>query len=613
MAKKKDKAVIVDKSKEQEKQRYVDYILKCKRESEDASIDRRKNWAELWQLFQNRQDYSAKMDWQSKCVMPKLFTAVEKAAAEVKRAILQSGKLFKFELADDSLQTQINQLADQLKKRQAIQDPNQYNQMRQQLEQLQSQQDAELTQLDADEKKFKSELAETNFASGYSEMITADFLLGVGDIKPLWKTQRNGEARVRYEVPNIQNIYISPDYNPNVDEQPPFIIEYKEMNLARLKKMAQDVNAATGKDIFDIDEIDKIQEDWAKEKEKLRERAQKGEKQNTPVNKKVGILEFWGDVIDDDTGEIEENLVMVIANEKYLIRKQANPFAHQSTPHILSIPLPYPHRGWAGISLVESAVKPVYAYNNIVNMLIDNLNFLVNKMFEYNVNNLMEGQDIKNIYPGKTIQTTTDNPVLREVMVSTQGIEACVRALEILAKDVQEGTFVTEFLMGTVSKRPKTLGEVELKTNENRGMFDVIARELEENSLKPLLEMTYDLYVQFAGWQERKGKYRIVVGGLTLLLLQKEMVERLTQILMLALKDPNIQQRTDIDDLYRKILGMFNSSDVYIEPNATGIMGGQLTPEQQLMIEKKAAIDAKRDVAMMPDEQKQNLIPQGEQ
>jgi len=603
MAKKKKPKIVV-KAETTEKDRLVRYVLDCKKEAEDASKDRRNKWEELWNLYQNKQDYSLKMSWQSKCVMPKLFTQVEKSSAEVKRAVLQSGKLFKLELDDDVLQPQINQLSDLLQQPQMVQNPEVYNAVRKQLLALQQLQDQQLNKKSADEKKFRKEITKSNFASMYSEMVKPAFLLGLGVPKVLWDADKK---RATYENVDVQNLYISPDYEPTQRERPLYIIEYKEPKLAELRKMAKEANSAGGQ-IYDMDEIDKIEDDWVKEEKKTKARAQRGIKQFSPVGKRVGILEFWGDVINPEDDSIEENLLMVVANEKYLIRKQDNPFSHKLPPYILTIPLPYPHRGWTGISLVEAMVKPIYTYNNIVNMAVDNLNFVVNKMFEYNPSNLIGAQDVTAIYPGKTFKTSSNEQVLREVITSQSGFAVALKMLEVLGKDMQEGTFVTEFLMGMPGKQ-KTLGEVKIKTAESRGMFDVIARELEENSIKPLLQMTYDLYAQFAKWPKREGKYQISVGGISLLLMQQQQTERLAQIFMLALKNETVGQMTDLPDLYKKILGIYNLSDVYTEPVAAGAATGELTPAQGKMVEERAVGDAKRDIGQMSPQNITRITP----
>ena len=63
-------------------------------------------------------------------------------------------------------------------------------------------------------------------------------------------------------------------------------------------------------------------------------------------------------------------------------------------------------------------------YNNIVNMIADNLNYSVNKVFEYNPTDLKNPQGLTVIYPGKTIPTNVSGQqVVREVVTTPVGAE----------------------------------------------------------------------------------------------------------------------------------------------------------------------------------------------
>ncbi len=220
MAKKKK-----DQQKATEKQRIVQYIIQCKKEADDASLERRTAWRELWLLYQSKQDNSKKKSWQSKCFSPKIFMQVERAASQVKKALLQTRKLFKLEI-DDEVDEETR--------------------------------DAVKEQMPVIEKKFKRKLAKSNLTNIYSEMTKGAFLLGLGVPKVLWNDEKKTTT---YENVDILNLSISPNYKPFQDDPPDYIIEYKEMSLAELRKMARETNAAAGSEIFDLTEVDKIEED----------------------------------------------------------------------------------------------------------------------------------------------------------------------------------------------------------------------------------------------------------------------------------------------------------------------------------------------------------------
>ena len=156
---------------------YVEYVLKCKREAEDASKPHRQVWKELWQLYQNKQDWSKKAGWQSKCFIPKIFMEIEKASGEVKRAVIQTRKLFKFELDDFEERQRIAELEDTLR---MSEDPDVMGDIKLEIQKIKRQLEVRQNQMTVDEKRFKHDLTQTNLTNIYSEMIKGAFLLGIG-------------------------------------------------------------------------------------------------------------------------------------------------------------------------------------------------------------------------------------------------------------------------------------------------------------------------------------------------------------------------------------------------------------------------------------------------
>jgi len=547
----------------------IHYISQCKQEAEDASRLRRQAMKELWDVYQSKQDYSKKEKWQSQTFIPKTFMVIEKAASLITRALMRIDKLFTVKPTDASIKELEGEALDRV-----------------------------IAKADEVDKKLKTHLEESNFIACYSEMITSGFLLGFGAPKLRWEGDRNGTTE--YDNVDILNLFIDPNYMPYQKGNPKYIIEFQEMDLASLRTNTQRTNNQAGKAIFNMKVIKKIEADYAEPEEKSEELRRRGLGDYSPVSKKVGLEEFWGDIISEDGKEVLENQLIVIANGKHIIRWQDNPFEHGKHPYILTTPIVYPHRGIAGISLIEPIVKVNYLYNNIVNMSVDKLNWSVNPMFELKRGRLLNPKTLTDLYPGKQIWSDGTGRAVEEIQVA--GIKADTFVmLELLAREIQEGTAITEFIMGMPGKKSKTLGEVEIKTQESQGFFDVIARRLEQHSIKPLLIMTLDLLRQFTD-DDLEGEFKFNVGGLSLLLIQKEQVTRLMQILGMALKAPDLAPITDIPELWQKLLSIYNLSDVYKEPEETEEMAeGQ--PEQQAQIQQKAAQDAKRLVSQISPEQ----------
>lgn len=602
----------------------IKWILDCKKEAEDATSSLRDRWQELWQIYQNRQDYSKKQSWQSQTCIPKIFMAIERASLLIERATLQTSKLFHIEL-DDEFVLPLKSMI-RLARKDCAQSQEQAhkiyvraNDMLKRIEQAPAKspeflkvietQQKMIDQADAaidaakekvkaledklheyeeeckeDDARFKAHLKKTNFVSAYGEMTKPACLLGIGVIKRLWNGR---DKRLSYETKDVQNTYISPDYLPFQDEPPRYFIEYKEMQLCDLIEVAREANknleesGEKGK-VFDMAEIDKITETGEQKAEENAEQNQRrGLDEHETTSKKVKILEFWGTVVSKDGREKKKDRLMMLANERYLIRNQDNPHDDKKLPYDFCVPMPYPHRGLAGTSMVEAEIKLQYTLNNLLNMFIDNLNFSVNTMLEYDPQKLLEPSKMHSVFPGKLIKLKpgTASPVITQVYA--KGITAdAFKVFEMVTMELQEGTAVTEFLTAMPGGKSKTLGEIEIKTSESHGYFDVIARKIEINSIRNLLMSSYGMLCQFAQEFKNPERYQFNVGGLSLLLLQKQQVEYLVQALSLAIQNEQLSQWTDVKDLWERLLSIWNLDESHREEEPEQMMKQRQMPQQ---------------------------------
>jgi hypothetical protein len=362
------------------------------------------------------------------------------------------------------------------------------------------------------------------------------------------------------------------------------------MDLANLYEIAKQANKESEsgnkhakEPVFDIEEIKKIEETYSEQEEREERMERRDLDTHTPVNKKVGILEFWGDVISKDGKDIKPGVLMWLANEKYLIRNHKNTYVDSKHPWDFCIPIVYPHRGVAGISMVEPEIKLQYTLNNLLNLFVDNLTFTVNTMFEFSPQDLMEPEKMTRIFPGKLIKRKTGVPGPAVNTVAVKGIGAdAFRVFELTLRELQEGSAITEFLSGMPGKQSKTLGEIEIKTSESHGYFDVIARKLEVNSISKLLHNSYEMLQQYTDRFKNIERYQFNVGGLSLLLMQKEMIEYLVQAIGIALKLQGLVRPEKVKKLWDRLISIWNIDDDFDDDDSN--------PEKLLPPEAQAAM-----------------------
>jgi hypothetical protein len=652
-----EKDQVAETPKKSANDRLREYVTQCWQEGEQATTDRRTQWRELWNAYQNKQTWK-KADWQSQLFVPKVFVHVTKASAEIRRAMLQTQKLFKLELDESTERGKISEfrrgLARTMTEVPRIEETPEWAQIATYREVLsrttQPEVGAALTQqvavleqrldqqvvtakiehadkiarlnqairavtrdlkdqrarMQLDDARFKSDLVKTNLARVYSEMTIVAFLLGIGVIKVGWDSKLKS---VVFKHIDPFNFHVCPDWEPTSGDPPAWVIERVVVPLVDLYEAANRRNKKAGEEMYDVKALEGVQADYVSEGQEEADR-RRGINSTLQRTGKVELLLFWGNVPREDWKSYEgRNRFAVIANGRHVIRNGRNPFDHGKAPYILTMPLTYPFRGHSGSSLVEPIVRANYTYNNILNLWIDGLNFTINKQFQLDPNKLRDNRQMNTVFPGKIwkVKTEADNgPVLREVPVSPMSGDA-LRGLDILSQDMQESTGVTEFIQGLPSKRVKTLGEMQLKTQESRGLFDVIARDLEMFSLQPTLEMAYDVYVQCADYPEREDLYHVLANGLSAMVAQGQLLEAIGSILMLAMKFPPIAQRTNIDDLYKQLLSIHNLSDCYVEPPESQVEA--LTPEQQDAIATKAEQQAPGIVGQMSPQEIMQVAP----
>lgn len=536
----------------------VNYVVSAKKVAENATKERRTKWAELWLLYQNKQDYTDKKSWQSKVFSPKIFMHTIRAAALVERAVLQTSTLFKADIEEEEYEE------------------GRHEEMRERARKV--------------EKKLKSHLDKTNFAECLGENSVSTFLLGLGDIKRRWD---DDDPKCTYDNIDVLNLFIDPDFKPFTQARPGYIIERKVERLSELLSKVEKNPTNYKKEA-----VDKLEASYATKQEiRMRERARKGLSDYSPQDKQVEILEFWGDIVSKDGKKVLRNQLLMVANESELIRHHENPFDDELPPHRLSIAIVYPHRGIAGTSLVEGAVQLQYSLNNILNLYMDSLNFTVNPMFEMYQLGLVDPQKARKIYPGKVFLKKTNDRVIHELSVKDRGVEA-KNAIIVIDSELRQATAITEYVEALPSKHKQTLGEIEKKTAESHGFFDVIARRLERNFIAKLIKDSYNLIVQFSDtFKDLEGKYIFKVGGLTLLLQQEKLKQYIDIVLKVALKSNVLSQITDIPLLWKKALTQMNLQDVYKEP-----------PEEGEMDVAGAEEKARQDVRNLPPEEQINLL-----
>lgn len=163
-----------------------------------------------------------------------------------------------------------------------------------------------------------------------------------------------------------------------------------------------------GGNLFDMAEVRRLIREDGVPSARLDEARQKrfqarmgwssGSESRSMSDRPVEIMEFWGKVPREFARYFggSTNVVLTVANDKYLLRARANPFQHQLKPFLSYSPTPDPHQFHAP-GKAEVAFQLQVAGNRFVNQQLDAADLLIHPMFAFN---RQMGVNTRNLWAG---------------------------------------------------------------------------------------------------------------------------------------------------------------------------------------------------------------------
>lgn len=506
-------------------------------------------WNECWELYRGKADNRAKDNWQSKVFLPKAWAAVKQATNIIGRYLRVENKPYQF--------TAIN--------------PDDY------LAVQRGNRKTKLTKLMMDNAGFMEE---------FLESLENSFIMGVGVMKCWW------------DVETLEKIQLQPTtedspYGPIERQQ----IVRNNIDNGVLKLQAVDPyhfywlpGSKFNKWRGTIEEIRASKYDLILLAEKgvispeVVERVKTvsyndGNEQSTMRFDDVGVsttapqdagdvrlLEFYGPIVKD--GRVLTSHAHVICTEdKIVLKKGDTSFWHKKPPYIAWSPLMTPFRA-DGTGLIEQVRDILKNLNRIANFSIDTLLFRLLPMFEVVPEVYENPEDFETgIVPGKIFRRNLVTPQLQGIRpIPTEDIsQGTVQVSAILDRSFQEGALVTEAQQSIPRYRgAQSATETQIMQQNQDSFFGGLAANIENNALRPLVDMCGDLILQFlvttndprvaqvlgVDAQEFAGlsredimdmihdEYTLQVTGLTNQLQKAEMVQNLVQFMNLIGQNP---------------------------------------------------------------------------
>jgi hypothetical protein len=215
-------------------------------------------------------------------------------------------------------------------------------------------------------------------------------------------------------------------------------------------------------------------------------------------NRPVELREYWGIIPSEYAINGETNVVITVANRKYLLRARGNPFWHRQKPYLDHSPNPDPQAHFPA-GKAEVAEKMQLTANRYVNQRLDAADIQLDPQWFYDRN---AGINTQNLYakPGRWVGT--DGPPADKIMPMPQdfrGLQAGASLTQEMMSYIERATGITDDTVQGLGTGPdRETARAFVSRREAAGSRLLLESRLyEENYLEPLANMMQRLNRQF--------------------------------------------------------------------------------------------------------------------
>lgn len=420
---------------------FVDFSEECLKESRNANHDLRQLWEKCWKAYDLARDYSNKEEWQSKVITADPLGIGQQFKAIVRKSLVETEDYF-----DITGEPGTNLLmADVWKHKMRFLLDNQH----------------------------------ANFPQAFADACEMAAIIGTSmEMIPMFEVTPMLRKKLVFKLVVQWQIYRCPDAMPRDPQSGMYWIHEEWVDKWALK-------AAEKRGLYvKIDEAASGGSSVQGESDKDREARRKGQTwSRNQYRDALLVREYRGVVLGRNGNVLLANGVYTIAGWTVIRAPKAAIYPTVRWPGVAFSAMPHLLR-FEGRGLIEAILGLWNLSDSLLNLHMDDMNWVVNRMFEINPSLLLDRGADSEIFPGKVWLREAGNAAARavqEIVVSQSKTGQILPNLEYLQKKIQNGSFVNDFVTGGqgMQKGVETLGQEEIRTNRSMGVFDSFAADLE--------------------------------------------------------------------------------------------------------------------------------------
>lgn len=424
-------------------------------------------WQQNIDLYWNRYDFSKKAAWQAREVMPEVPMYVDRFAAAMKDA-LDSGPFYTvvdpFDQAGD-LATAVQRIMD-----------------------------VWLTTVGRNQVG-----TPLNYSSVFEEQMKLGALMTTASVT-VWKNDVYG-GRVAIENMDPRFIWLDPTYRNLYRIRRTEIDKHELVNMARMKD-------TKGSPIFDLEKINELLTGLLMEDVSRRESLAGSGQQITSTRTVITLDEYLATAVAQDGRVLSDNQMIVVANEKYIIRgPEDNPYWH-NRDWMTYAPLVTAPLSVYGRSYMEDFGSVAKTFTELTNLILDAVHATSMKAYVVVPSMLMDPtQANTGVHPGKTffLDDGYDAKSFAEALDLGTLDQGGIQVWQAMKTELSQASGINEIGMGQFAPNSRTSAtEVNSTMSNSSALVRSVAQTAESRIVNPQLDLVWKTGLQHVDKNDKR-------------------------------------------------------------------------------------------------------------
>lgn len=437
------------------------YLDEAKQARRGGMNNRDDKWEENTHLYWGRFDQSRKAGWQAREAMPECSTFVDRFAAAMKEALITGPSGFY-----------------------SVEDPA--DKERDVTDAIKRMTDVWLTQVGHSANGYC-----LDFPAVFEEQLKLGAMMSCCSMVT-WKNEGK-YGRVAIETIDPRNVWLDHTYR-NL-----YRVRRKEIDKHQLQDLVR-MEDGKGRSIYNLQAIDQLTTSIAMDSQRQLEEVSGTGAMQTSTRQPITLDEYIGTVVAADGTVLARDALMVMANEKYLIRgPEDNPFWH-GKDWLVHCPLISSPLSVYGRTYMEDFGQLAKTFNNLTNLILDAVQVASLKAYAVvptlltNPEQLAEG-----VWPNKTFfleEGASAEQFIKAIDLGRLPPEA-VTVWNSMKNELREAADMNEIGLGQLAPNSRTSAtEINQTQESSSALIRSIAQTVESRYLNPTLDLVWKTGLQ---------------------------------------------------------------------------------------------------------------------